>query len=44
MAMPAQQPLAHALPTCQPIGLPDVSSAKAGAGAARQRRGFIIVK
>jgi hypothetical protein len=35
MAMPAEQPPAHALPTCQPIVLPDVLPAQAGAGAAR---------
>jgi hypothetical protein len=35
MAMPAQQPPAHALPTCQPIVLPDVLPAQAGAGATR---------
>jgi hypothetical protein len=37
MAMPAQQPPAHALPTCQPIVLPDVLPAQAGAGAAAAR-------
>jgi hypothetical protein len=35
MAIPAEQPPAHALPTCQPIVLPDVLPAQASAGAAR---------